>query len=395
MKTLQRVGYCLLIAMGLIVQSQAHAEQIKVFFNRAYKVPDDIKKRKVNSILKDVVNKGLEIPKYTIDIEWLQYDGAMDITLDNSPSFGIITTGMYSLIQYNTKKNSGIKILGVVNKFGTTTYKYFLLAKHGTELKPDIIKGKIVMKKKQSLSGSIFPFNYLIENYGFDKRLLTDDRTRAEWGTTQRFHKSLAELEAETASHLVYFGEGLSKERIIYESNGWDVYPKLNEDESKFDITRSVVITRNIGADIAARIQIFFLTHSEERDYILRTFGIDGIEAIDNADLSRVVDRYTIIFAQSGFDELWDKVEKEIGLYMLAFALMMISHLLFRYKIAAEKDNWIWVLLTLILKFSFFVVSVWYLPANALYFIPSAIVIGAMEKGVILKLFQKTSGASV
>ena len=64
--------------------------------------------------------------------------------------------------------------------------------------------------------------------------MLTDDLIRAKWGTTQRFHNSLTELEAETASHLVYFGEGLSKERIIYESNGWDVYPKLNEDESKF-----------------------------------------------------------------------------------------------------------------------------------------------------------------
>lgn len=367
----------------------AWSNSISVYFNRPYNNNlNERDKFRIDSILTGVINDDSDT-KYELNIEWIQYDGAMDVIRDEQPSFGIITTGMYSQIQYLTNNESGIKILGVVKKYGTTTYNYFILVKKNIELKPAEVKGKISMKKKTSLSGSLFPLAYLVDKHKFNKELISDDVIREEWGTIQRYHNKLSEIMADTAKHHVYFGEGLPHERSVFESNGWDVYPSLDDSIYNFPITRSVLFSNKLENTIVEKLHRFFLTPGSDRNFIVESFNIEGIAPIDNGLLNTVTNRYRSILYVSGFDELFEKIQNEKGLYILALILLLISHLLFRYHIAQQKDKLIWVILTITIKSSFFIVFVWFLPANAVYFIPAAVVVGATEKKLILKAFEK------
>ena len=279
------------LLLALILYQNTKGADIYFYFHNSYNLSS------INPYAKDSIKLLIEQhiknklgESYTIDIIWLNYSDALDFSNEKKPGVALLTTGMYcNIYQLNPNKVNDINVIGVVNRFGTTSYKYFVLLKKGYTLSPRKVKGKMAIKKKQSLSGSLFSLNYLIEYHGFPKGLLSDDKIRSEWAQYEKYHAKLDTLKASSTNAILYCGEGIDSDREKIEQNGWQIFPKLNENASKFEITRSLLMVKNLDSELRQVITELFINKTEVGKNILRLINVDDIEPFSPAKLNKVI----------------------------------------------------------------------------------------------------------
>jgi hypothetical protein len=259
-----------------------------VYLNRPYELLAK-DRQEIEAILAGVLPRNLEM-------EWPNYDGALDVANASGPIVALITTGMLAEIHAAKGTLSGLRILGVVRKNGTTTYRYFVVVPKGTPLEPSTLKGRMVLKKAASLSGSLLPMAYLAERHGFPWALVRDEKVRAEWAEIQKFQVDPTRMCRDVRPARLHTTEGIAADRMQLEESGCDVYPRLTEPDAGFEITRSLLLARDLDDETMTRLQRFVFGVDSAR--LCELLQVEGFSPVDMDAVNRVFNRYDEIMAQ-------------------------------------------------------------------------------------------------